>query len=118
MASGGYRAGAGRPKGSTKAVKRQKAPKAAPLTVEVAEKALETTPEGTPLAYMLGVMVDEGADSERRDRMAIAAAPYVHAKAADVKGGKKEERAESAESVAKSGRFSARTAPLKLVNSR
>lgn len=34
----------------------------------------------TPLEYMLMVMRDEGADPMRRDRMAVAAAPYAHAK--------------------------------------
>jgi hypothetical protein len=36
----------------------------------------------TPLEYMLKVMRNTRADSERRDRMAIAAAPYVHPKLA------------------------------------
>lgn len=34
----------------------------------------------TPLEYMLAVMNDEKADLFRRDKMAVAAAPYVHAK--------------------------------------
>ncbi len=38
----------------------------------------------TPLEYMLGVMRDCGADKERRDRMAQAAAPYLHAKVATI----------------------------------
>ena len=44
----------------------------------------------SPLDYMLSVMNDPGADDARRDRMAIAAAPYVHVRAADAKPGKKE----------------------------
>lgn len=35
-----------------------------------------------PLVYMLGVMRDESADNQRRDEMAKAAAPYVHARRA------------------------------------
>src|SRR3954469_11813830 len=35
-----------------------------------------------PLAYMLRVMNDPGAEPERRDRMTIAAAPFVHRQAA------------------------------------
>jgi hypothetical protein len=31
-----------------------------------------------PLDYMLSVMRDSAADSERRDAMAMAAAPYLH----------------------------------------
>jgi hypothetical protein len=33
-----------------------------------------------PLDYMLAVMHDEKADKDRRDRMAAAAAPYLHAR--------------------------------------
>lgn len=33
-----------------------------------------------PLEYMLAVMNDEKADLFRRDKMAVAAAPYVHVK--------------------------------------
>ena len=40
-----------------------------------------------PLEYLLAVMNDCTADEYRRDRMAIAAAPYVHARAGDVKPG-------------------------------
>ena len=36
----------------------------------------------TPLDYMLRVMRDQTEDVERRDEMARAAAPYVHAKLA------------------------------------
>ncbi len=38
----------------------------------------------TPLEYMLLVMRDPEADNERRDRMAQAAAPYLHARIATV----------------------------------
>jgi len=37
----------------------------------------------TPLEYMLAVMTDPTADALRRDRMAIAAAPYVHPRAGE-----------------------------------
>jgi hypothetical protein len=33
-----------------------------------------------PLDYMLSVMRDAKADAKRRDAMAVAAAPYLHAK--------------------------------------
>jgi hypothetical protein len=39
---------------------------------------------------MLDVMNDADQPNERRDRMAVAAAPYVHPKAADQKLGKKD----------------------------
>lgn len=64
---GGYRPGSGRKKGSATA-----------KTREIADKAAA---EGiTPLEYMLDVMRDVGAPVERRDDMARAAAPYIHAK--------------------------------------
>jgi hypothetical protein len=40
----------------------------------------------TPLQYMLGVMRDPETPAARRDAMAIAAAPYVHFKLAQVDG--------------------------------
>lgn len=46
----------------------------------------------SPLDYMLSVMRDATADPSRRDRMAIAAAPYTHAKPTDAAPGKKEQR--------------------------
>ena len=38
----------------------------------------------TPLEYMLAVLRDESVDAERRDRMAAAAAPYIHPRLANV----------------------------------
>jgi hypothetical protein len=37
-----------------------------------------------PLDYMLGVMRDPSAQPKRRDAMAMAAAPYLHAKMSSV----------------------------------
>lgn len=37
-----------------------------------------------PLEYMLNVMRTDGVDTKRRDAMAAAAAPYVHAKLASI----------------------------------
>jgi len=64
---GGRRSGAGRPKGA--ATKR---------TREIADRA--ATEGVLPLEYMLGVMRDGSAEPSRRDDMAKAAAPYVHAR--------------------------------------
>jgi hypothetical protein len=50
----------------------------------------------SPLDYMLAVMNDPDVDPARRDRMAIAAAPYVHVRVADAKPGKKEEAEQAA----------------------
>lgn len=56
-----------------------------------------------PLDYMLAVLNDPNADATRRDRMAIAAAPYVHARgdegAADKRIGKKAAADEAAKTA-------------------
>lgn len=64
----------------------------------------------TPLEYMLSVMNDDDQEPTRRDRMAMAAAPYVHARASDVAPGKKEQKQEAAEKVA-AGKFAPRGGP-------
>ncbi len=70
---GGYRPGAGRKKGSG-TVKGAKA--------EAREKAAL---EGIlPVEYMLKVMRDARVPKQRRDAMAIAAAPYLHSKLSSV----------------------------------
>jgi hypothetical protein len=52
----------------------------------------------TPLAYLLMVINDPTVDSDRRDRLAIAAAPYCHPKLMERHTvGKKDQRAEAAE---------------------
>ena len=81
MARGGYRPGAGRPKGSGVTIETK-----AEIPVAAAAENL------TPLESMLRVMNDRSADDHRRDRMAVAAAPYVHAKAETAAPGKKEQR--------------------------
>jgi hypothetical protein len=71
MPRGGKRNGAGRPKGaialSTRAI------------IEAAESGGEM-----PIAYMLRVMRDENAPSARRDRMARAAARYLHSQVSSI----------------------------------
>lgn len=98
MASGGFRAGAGRPKGA-------KAPKAKPIKVAPDIKRAARESGMSPLDYMLTVMNDDEADKDRRDRMAVAAAPYVHAKPSDAAGGKKEQQMAAAEKVSGEGKF-------------
>lgn len=71
MAHGGARPGAGRKPGQ-----------ATKLNEEARIKALE---EGiTPLDYMLNLLRDEQNDRDTRFEAAKAAAPYVHAKLANV----------------------------------
>jgi hypothetical protein len=64
-----------RPRGLPKTGGRQKGV-ANKRTREIADAAVR---EGlTPLEYMLAVLRDESVEPDRRDRMAIAAAPYIH----------------------------------------
>src|SRR5215472_13204439 len=64
---GGKRRGSGRPKGAIRRLSEQ--------AIREAQRSGEL-----PLDYMLRVMRDESADDARRDLMAIAAAPYLHAR--------------------------------------
>ena len=112
MARGGYRPGAGRPKGSTAKNKAKKPKKRAPkIPKKVVAEA--TAEDLDPLSYMLGVMNDPKVDVVRRDRMAIAAAPFVHARKGEG-AGKKEEKADKAKSAG-AGKFSAGRPPIALV---
>jgi len=85
MQKGGKRTGAGRPKGaislSTRAI------------LEAAQSGGET-----PIAYMLRIMRDETVPDARRDRMARAAAAYLHSKLSAIED-EKDEGDESAESA-------------------
>ena len=66
-----------------------------------------------PLAYMLQVMNDETEDHDMRARMAIAAAPYIHARAGE-SAGKKQEKADRAKKAG-AGKFAQGKAPLQVV---
>ena len=54
-----------------------------------------------PLDYLLMVINDPNADSDRKDRLAIAAAPYCHPRLTEAPKavGKKDQRAEDAETA-------------------
>jgi hypothetical protein len=112
MPRGGYRPGAGRPKGvKSKGGERVAA---APPTARPEQPARE---EQTPLQYMLDVMNDPDASPERRDRMAIAAAGYLHGRGAGgllPKG--KREMARDAAHTAASGRYAPPAPPRLVVN--
>lgn len=99
MARGGVRPGAGRPRKGETAAK--------PETVRREAAAVEMT----PLEYMLSVVNNPDADEARRDRMAQAAAPYVHPRIADAAKGKKEQAQEDAGEIASGGKFAPRSAP-------
>ena len=131
MARGGYRPGAGRPK-LTEAEKAERAAARAgesSASKPVAKKApkkrtnphldfpLDVAGEAamanmSPLDYMLHVMRNGAVESARRDRMAIAAAPFVHARKEPVGAGKREAADAAAKKVV--SKFSP-GAPPKLV---
>lgn len=110
MARGGYRPGAGRPK------KSGGTPTKAQVVSEAKREAKKA--DMSPLEYMLSVMNDPEAEKERRDRMAQAAAPYVHSKAAEAAPNKKEQRQANAEKSSSAGRFGVPTAPQLVVNNK
>lgn len=69
-----------------------------------------------PLEYLLAVMNSPSIEPERRDKAAIAAAPYMHERA-DSKGkklGKKEQQKEAA-ATALAGRFSTGSTPANVI---
>lgn len=113
MARGGYRPGSGPAKGTRYKPRKKKAKQKAP-TRDIPEEVGSGTAENLdPLAYMLRVMNDPKADRDRRDRMAIAAAPFIHPRANGK--GKKETREERAR-AAGSGKFKPSSPPnLKLI---
>lgn len=110
MSKGGFRPGSGRPKGA-KNIK--PAPK-----IDVAKDIARAAKESgmSPLDYMLNVMRDENADGNRRDRMAVAAAPFVHARAEPVDTSKKAQKQANAEKAATQGRFAPRPGPRLAIN--
>lgn len=122
MPRGGWRPGAGRkPKGARPAQPPQVP--AAPAAVPAGQVAAEPLPappvtapgQQTPLEYMLDVMNDPTADPHRRDRMAVAAAQYMHRRSAEDTVGKREQAQAAAEEAAR-GRFAPRTPPRLVVS--
>jgi hypothetical protein len=96
MTRGGYRPGAGRPKGAKKAGQTAVAP---PISADIKREAQKAGM--LPVDYMLAVMNDPTADQARRDRMAVAAAPFIHPRVADNRFGKKDAAAEAAQTAGK-----------------
>ena len=114
MPRGGYRVGSGRKPGSRKALEKAAAADAAGAVQATPGAGSEAAlPEDLdPLTYLTRVMNDPLADPHRRDRAAIAAMPFTHARSgAD---GKKEERSKAAR-VAAGGKFAPDSAPPRLV---
>jgi hypothetical protein len=86
LTRGGQREGAGRPKGaislSTRAI------------IEAAKSNGEM-----PIDYMLRIMRDENAPDARRDRMARAAAAYMHSKLSTVEDEQEGDEGDATETV-------------------
>ena len=108
MARGGYRPNSGppkgtkyRPRGTKKDAKKPEIPE--DIQEEAAAENLD------PLTYMLRVMNDPDAETDRRDRMAIAAAAFVHPRQGE--GSKKSDK-ENRARTAGSGKFSPGKPPL------
>jgi phage terminase small subunit len=112
MPSGGFRPGAGRPKGSGKKKQVREDKIAAEMPADV-RRAAEITGE-TPLEYALRVMRNPEADQVRRDRMCAIAMPFCHAKPGEV--GKKDLAQQAAERAGSSGRFAPRPTPTLVVS--
>ena len=102
MARGGYRPGAGRPRGSKGKTTKTK-------TIPITRDG-ETI---TPLEFMLRVLNDPNADKELRAKMAIAAAPYIHSRAGE-SAGKKQEKADRAKKAG-AGKFAQGKAPFRVL---
>src|SRR5690348_15307416 len=98
MASSGFRASDGRPwKTFTKD----------DLSNDAHPETQEPVGNQTPLEYMLSVMNNPAVDDSRRDRTAVAAAPYVRIRAGEQALGKKEQQQKQAKEAAR-GRFAPR----------
>jgi hypothetical protein len=79
MPAGGSREGGGRPRGA-KDKRPRMSVKALLENNDLSRKVLAKTKGMLPLPYMLKLMNDKRQPPERRDRMAIAAAPFCHAR--------------------------------------
>lgn len=82
MASGGYRAGAGRPRKPENELSRPRRVKPTVTT----ESTIITSHTGdlTPMEYCLRVINDPTQIAERRDRFCIVLLPYFHTKTNDI----------------------------------
>ena len=85
------------------------------LLAEISEEDVKSAEAESldPLDYMLKVMNDPKAAEDRRDRMAIASAPFVHSRKGEGQG-KKEDRDEKAKQAG-AGKFQSGRPPLKVV---
>ena len=100
MPKGGYKPGGGRPRSAGSKLNKSPATVLVPAGEPVGmPPSPDGKPQMTPLEYMLGVINDPTADQTRRDRLAIAAAPFVHERVIDRYVGKKEVQKAEAQAV-------------------
>jgi phage terminase small subunit len=112
MARGGYRPNSGPQKGAKYNTKGSKKDTKTGIPGDIIADAKAENMD--PLTYMLKVMNDPMVDDARKDRMAIAAAPFVHSRKGDGQG-KKEGKADRAANAGK-GKFKSSAPPeLKVV---
>src|SRR5436190_18540813 len=97
MAKGGYRPGGGRPRKTSLPAKLAPPEPPAEAADDAAAPAAVEPKKQLPLDYMLAVMRDPQVDLARRDRMAIAAAPFMHVRLGEKTNGKREDDAETAQ---------------------
>lgn len=118
MARGGARPGAGRPKTARASKEPAKKEVRKPGTRDDIPRDVINAARSeslSPLDYMLKVMNSVEADDGRRDRMAVAAAPFVHTKMGE--GGKKDQKQDAAKTAAR-GKFAAALPPKLVVNNK
>lgn len=110
MASGGYRAGAGRPRKPDYELSRPRRTKPSLAT----DTPMAThTGDLTPMEYCLQVMNDPRQCGERRDRFCIALLPYFHTKVGEI--GKKEQATKTAKVASEHGKFKASVTPIDFI---
>lgn len=114
--------GGGRPRKPDNELKQPRAKKKVveKLTTPTIENDIKLSGEvldkkQTPLEYALNVMNDPTVEEIRRDRMAIAALPFMHLKKGE--GGRKDKAQEDAEKVS-TGKFSSSEPPKLVINNK
>lgn len=113
MARGGYRPGSGPKKGTKYRPRKKKEPtgEANPKENKM-DRVVQDEENLMPLDLMLMIMRDPCEDMDRRVRMAIAAAPFVHTRK-DESGKKKEKELKA--KTAGEGKFAPGRPPLSMV---
>ena len=105
VGAGGYRPNAGRRRKRAMGTSPEPDP-----NLDTSGDARSEQVKFSPLDYLLSVINDPEASPERRDRAAIAAAPYSHARF-EAAGAGKRQRLQSAAEAAAAGKFAPPSPP-------